>query len=79
MTGPDPIADAIAQAADGAFVTHYVVVAALIDEDGEPLTYTMTSPGLPLWMRHGLLSYEAAAAIPQPEYERPDEDEDDDE
>lgn len=56
-------------------VTHYVVVAAVIDQDGEPETHTITSPGLPLWMAHGLLSYEAAATTPQPAWADTEEDE----
>ena len=74
----DPIGDALAASIDVPFVTHYAAVAAAVMEDGTEITHLVTSPGLPLWMAHGLLSYEAAALIPQPEYERPDEDEDDD-
>ena len=60
------LSDAIRAVAGGSIVTHYVVVAAVIDEDGDGPTHTITSPGLPLWMTHGLLSYEAAATTPQP-------------
>lgn len=58
----------------GGIVTHYVVVAAGITDDGDEYTTSITSPGLPLWMTHGLLSYEAAATVPQPIYDYPEED-----
>ena len=59
------------------FVTHYAAVVAAVMEDGTEITHLVTSPGLPLWMAHGLLSYEAAASTPQPNWMAPDEDEDD--
>ena len=71
----DPIADAIAAQCDGMYVTHYVVAAAVIDSEGEPLTVKMISPGLPLWMQHGLLSYEASATVAQPVWSHDDDDE----
>lgn len=65
---------AIAALAEGNFVSHYVVVAVTSTgtEDG---THLITSPDLPQWMCHGLLSYEAAATVPQPMYEYCQEDE----
>ena len=78
MSSADPIADAIAERMEAPMVTHYVVVAALIDENGTETTACIPSPGLPLWMQHGLLAYEAAASVPQPIYQLA-EDEDDDE
>lgn len=74
----DPIADAIAAHLEEPIVTHYVVVAAVINTEGVEQTALIPSPGLPLWMQHGLLAYEAAASIPQPIYQM-SEDEDDDE
>lgn len=63
--GPDEVA----------MVTHYVVTAAIIQPDGSEATITFPSPGMPLWQQHGLLSYEAAGLVPQPIYEQPDDDE----
>ena len=68
------LADAIAKVTGVDFVTHYVVVAATASADEEG-THMVTSPGLPLWQAHGLLSFEAHATVPQPFYA---EDEDDD-
>lgn len=69
----DRIADAIATKCDGMFVTHYIVAAAVIAPDGEPLTIKIASPGLPLWMQHGLLSYEASATAAQPVWSHDDD------
>ncbi|MDQ3276480.1 MAG: hypothetical protein M3Q39_16005 [Actinomycetota bacterium] len=60
------IATAIAAVTGASMVTHYVVVAAVILADGVDTTATIVSPGLPLWQQHGLLSYEAGAATPEP-------------
>lgn len=60
------LADAISKVADGGMVTHYVVVAAVVAEDGDSQVHSIVSPGLPYWMRHGLLSAEASATAPQP-------------
>jgi hypothetical protein len=69
----DPLADAIRDAIGSPFVTHYVVVVSTIEANGEPCTGHISSPGMPLWMKHGLLSYEAAGLIPQPLYAAEDE------
>ena len=74
----DPIGDALAAAIDVPFVTHYAAVVAAVMDDGTEITHLVTSPGLPLWMAHGLLSYEAAASTPQPNWMAPDEEEDGD-
>lgn len=58
---------AIAQATGG-LVTAWVTVAAVVADDGGEYLHTITSPGLPLWQRHGLLSTEAAASTNQPEW-----------
>lgn len=74
----DLIMDAIREhigADEVALVTHYVVTAAIIQPDGSEATITLPSPGMPLWQQHGLLSYEASGLVPQPIYEQPDEDE----
>lgn len=71
--------DVIAKISDEHLITHYVVVAAGITDQGDAFTTTITSPGLPLWQKHGLLSYEATATQAQPEWTTyDDEDEDDD-
>lgn len=60
--------NAISAVADGEFVTHYVVVAATITEDGETAVHSICTPGMPNWQRHGLLSYEASATESQPNW-----------
>lgn len=60
--------NAISAIADDGLVTHYVVVANIINNDGEDEFHTMTSPGMPQWQRHGMLSYEASAQEPQPNW-----------
>ena len=72
----DPVGDAIRAKIGAAFVTRYVTVACIVEESGEEGTTLLTSSDLPLWMAHGLLSYEAAATTPQPFYDYPDDDED---
>lgn len=61
------IESAITQATGG-LVTAWVTVAAVIADNGDQHIHTITSPGLPLWQRHGLLSTEAAASTNQPEW-----------
>lgn len=58
--------DAIGAVAGRPIITHYVVVAASIADDGEVETHLITSPDLPMWQAHGLLSFEAAHTTPQP-------------
>lgn len=58
--------DAITAVAGRPLVTHYVVVAATVDDGGEVETHLITSPNLPMWQAHGLLSFEAAHTTPQP-------------
>lgn len=47
-------------------LTHFVIVAAGVNDEGEKLTRLITSDEMPLWQAHGLLSSEAAATTPQP-------------
>lgn len=68
------LADVLAKMAEVDFVTHYVVVAATATAESEG-THLITSPGLPLWMAHGLLSYEAASTQPQPFWTLDDDEE----
>ncbi len=71
------LADVIGKVAGASMVTHYVVVAAVLDSDGDETTHLITSPGLPLWQAHGLLSFEAAATNPPPVWTDDGEDADD--
>ena len=52
----------------GGLVTAWVTVAAVVADNGDQHIHTITSPGLPLWQRHGLLSTEAVASTNQPEW-----------
>lgn len=48
MTAQDKIGDAIASATDSPMVTHWVVVAVTVEEDGAQCTALLKSPGLQL-------------------------------
>lgn len=41
--------------------------------DDEPTVHSLSSPGLPLWARYGLLSWEAQGCVPQPTWTSHDE------
>ena len=71
----DDLTDAIAAQLDVPMVTRWVLVAETIEEDGEPAVHALTSPGLPLWAKYGLLSWEAQGAVPQPSWSSSGEDE----
>lgn len=62
----DPLADAIGTACEWMMVTHYVVCAAVIADDGEPVTVMLSSPGLPNWQKYGLMTYCAGSIAAQP-------------
>lgn len=62
--GQAGLANAISKIADDEIITHYVVVAV----DIEGCVHTISSPGLPYWMKHGLLSSSAAACLPTPNW-----------
>lgn len=51
------------------------MVAETIEEDGEPTVHSLSSPGLPLWQRFGLLSWEAQGCVPQPLWSHTEDDE----
>lgn len=54
--------------AKGGIPTAWVIVAAVAGEDGDDQLYTVTSPGLPFWQKHGLLSQGAHTSAGQPEW-----------
>ena len=62
----DRMEDAISEVLDGRIVTRWVLVAEAIEDDGEPSVHSLTSPGLPLWQRFGLLQWDAQSWVPQP-------------
>ena len=46
--------------------TRWVVVAETIDADGVPSLASLSSPGLPMWVRSGMLRWEADTLAGQP-------------
>ena len=80
MSGPDysrtqaEIDAALHALSDGGIPTAWVLVAAVAVEDGDDRLYTITSPGLPFWQKHGLLSQGALTTAGQPEWTYDDED-----
>lgn len=67
----DNLTDAIAAQLGVPMVTRWVLVAEVIEEDGEPTLHSLSSPGLPLWSRYGLLSWGAQGCVPQPTWTEP--------
>ena len=65
---------AIHTCTNASIVTHYVLVASVIHDDGGERVYTITAPGQHQWQTHGLLAYEASAQLPQPEWTIDEED-----
>ena len=57
---------AITDALDAKMATRWVVVAEIIDADGTPSLASLNSPGLPLWVRSGMLRWEADTLAGQP-------------
>ena len=57
---------AITDALDAEMTTRWVVVAETIDADGVPSLASLSSPGLPLWVRSGMLRWEADTLAGQP-------------
>ena len=57
---------AITDALDAEIATRWVVVAETIDADGTPSLASLSSPGLPLWVRSGMLRWEADTLAGQP-------------
>lgn len=55
--------------------TRWVVVAETIDADGTPSLASLSSPGLPLWVRSGMLRWEADTLAGQPVWTDEDADE----
>ena len=57
---------AITDALDAEMATCWVVVAETVDSDGEVSLASLCSPGLPLWVRSGMLRWEADTLAGQP-------------
>ena len=57
---------AITDALDAEMTTRWVVVAETVDADGTPSLASLSSPGLPLWVRSGMLRWEADTLAGQP-------------
>ena len=57
---------AITDALDAAIATRWVVVAETVDSDGEVSLASLCSPGLPVWVRSGMLRWEADTLAGQP-------------
>ena len=57
---------AITDALDAEIATRWVVVAETVDSNGEVSLASLCSPGLPLWVRSGMLRWEADTLAGQP-------------
>ena len=66
---------AITDAVDAEMTTRWVVVAETVDADGEVSLASLCSPGLPMWVRSGMLRWEADTLAGQPVWTAEDEDE----
>ena len=53
-------------ALDAEIATRWVVVAETVDSDGEVSLASLCSPGLPMWVRSGMLRWEADTLAGQP-------------
>lgn len=69
---------AIIDALDAEMATRWVVVAETVDAAGEVSLASLCSPGLPIWVRSGMLRWEADTLAGQPVWAAA-EDEDEDE
>lgn len=68
------VEQALSEIDAGGFPTAWVLVAAVAHEDGDDRLYTINSPSLPFWQKHGLLSQGAASSAGQPEWTYDEED-----
>ena len=57
---------AITDTLDAEMTTRWVVVAEIISADGTPSLASLSSPGLPMWVRSGMLRWEADTLAGQP-------------
>lgn len=57
---------AITAALDAEMATRWIVVAETVDADGEVSLASLCSPGLPVWVRSGMLRWEADTLAGQP-------------
>ena len=67
---------AITDALDAEIATRWVVVAETVDSNGEVSLASLCSPGLPVWVRSGMLRWEADTLAGQPIWTDKDDDED---
>ena len=65
---------AITAAFDAEMATRWVVVAETVDSDGEVSLASLCSPGLPVWVRSGMLRWEADTMAGQPIWTANDDD-----
>ena len=70
------IEQAITTALEAKMATRWVVVAETVDADGEVSLASLCSPGLPVWVRSGMLRWEADTLAGQPIWTAEDDDED---
>ena len=68
---------AITDNLDAKMTTRWVVVAETIDADGTSSLASLCSPGLPLWVRSGMLRWEADTLAGQPTWSYAEDDDDD--
>lgn len=73
-SGPSDLTQTIADHLGESMVTEWVLVANCTNADGLQTLQTLSSPGLMFWQKHGLLSVAAAAALPEPDWMEPIED-----
>ena len=66
---------AITDALDAEMAPRWVVVAETVDADGEVSLASLCSPGLPMWVRSGMLRWEADTLAGQPIWTAEDDDE----
>ena len=67
---------AITDALDAEMATRWIVVAETVDADGEVSLASLHSPGLPVWVRSGMLRWEADTLAGQPLWTADADDED---
>lgn len=63
---PADLTNEIAKALGVPIVTHYVVVANCIGEDGDQQVHDLSSPGMLYWQKYGLLGSSASSYEGQP-------------
>ena len=74
MESPYDLEQAITRATNSRLVTRWVVVAETIDADGQRSLCSIASPNLPVWVRSGMLRWEADTMAGQPIWTANDDD-----